>query len=150
MTWAFPTASEFKAFFVRDFAYAPASDSNNLDFITDADINKAIVDAKIHFNQGLGFGGDDGMTTAAMNLIAFFLVMSLQTSAKGVGSQVNFPVNSKSVGGVSLSYSIPDKFTKDPFIAMLAQNGYGIKFFMLCAPHLRGRMEVVEGTTTYA
>lgn len=113
------------------------------------DIAKAITDARIHFNEGLGFGSDDGLT-AAMNLIAFFLVWSLQTSAKGVGSQVNFPVSSKSVGGVSLSYQIPDKFTKNPFISMLSQNGYGHKYYFLCAPYLCGRVQVAEGTTTPA
>lgn len=148
MAWEFPTAEEFKSFFVRDFAYAPESDSGNLDYITDSDIEKAISEAQIHFNQGLGFGSDSGMTIAALYLIAFFLVWSLQVSAKGVGSQVNFPVSSKSIGGVSLNYSIPDRYTKSPFIAMLAQNGYGAKFFMLCEPYLHGRMAVIEGTTT--
>jgi hypothetical protein len=150
MAWAFPTPAQFKAYFVRDFAYAPASDSSNTDYITDSDIAKAITDARIHFNEGLGFGSEDGMTAAAMNLIAFFLVWSLQTSAKGVGSQVNFPVSSKSVGGVSLSYQIPDRFTKNAFISLLSQNGYGVKFFMLCAPYLIGRVQVAEGTTTPA
>lgn len=147
-TWTFPSVADFKAFFTRDFSYAPANDASNDDFVMDADITKAITEAKIHFNQALGFGSDDGLTVAALHLTAFFLVQTLQLSAKGVGAAAKFPINSQSVGGVSLGYEIPEAYKQDPFINQLAQNGYGVKFFMLASPFLRGRVLVAEGTTT--
>ena len=40
-----PNVSVFKAYFNRDFNYAPASDPDNLSFITDDDITKAYAQA---------------------------------------------------------------------------------------------------------
>lgn len=145
--WVKPTPAEFKAFFNRDFNYAPASDPNNLGFVTDADITKAIGMALLNFSPGL-FGTNENTTTVFMWLAAFYLVQNLQTSAQGVGSKSNFPINSKSVGGVAVSYTIPEKYTKNPWLSALTANGYGMTYLSLALPYTVGNVKIAFGTTT--
>ena len=76
-----PAVGDFKTYFVRDFNFAPSGDANNLDFITDTDITRAINEGLINFNQEL-FG--DNATTIFMYLAAYTLVVNLQNSAKGI------------------------------------------------------------------
>lgn len=146
--WTQPTVADFKAFFFRDFNYAPSSDPSNLKHVIDADITKAINQALLNFNEDL-FGSDDQVTMVFMYLAAFYLVYDIQTSAQGLSSQSNFQISSKSVGGVAVSYSIPDKFSRDPALAIYAQNGYGLKYLSMAIPMIIGNVQVVEGTTTF-
>jgi hypothetical protein len=149
MSWTVPSTSDFKAFFVRDFNYAPTNSPNDLNFITDADIERAISDAQVSFSPSLI--GDDGQTTTVfMYLAAFHLVMSIQNSMKGISSQFKFPVNSNSVGGVSVNYTIPQRFIDDPVISVYTHNGYGMKYLSMVLPYLVGNVIVVEGSTTYS
>jgi len=145
--WVPPTAAEFKAFFVRDFNYAPDTDPSNLNYILDADINRAISDALINFTPGL-FETDAKTTSVFMYLAAFYLVMNLQLSSQGVGSKSNFPISSKSVGGVSVTFMIPERYMKDPYIAMLAQNGYGVNYLSFVLPYTIGNVKTIFGTTS--
>lgn len=158
-TWTPPTLAAFKYQFYRDFNYADAGDPNNLNFVTDRDIQQAQSNALQNFNPNLfGVGqnaatpnpnGEDNATNAFMYLTAFYLAFSLQNSAKGVSSQTNFPINSKSAGGVSVSYTIPDRYTKSPILSQYTQNGYGMLYLSLVLPMLVGNIRLVPGTTTY-
>src|SRR3990167_7543882 len=97
MSWSPPSVSDFKNFFERDFNFAPLSDPNNLDFITNADITRAINESQINFNISL-FGNDSQVTNVFMYLAAFHLVGNIQNSTKGISSQTKFPISSTSVG----------------------------------------------------
>jgi hypothetical protein len=128
------TIADFKAYFARDFAYAPADDALNLDYIIDGDITRAIAEASVNFNETLF----DDPSIPFVYLVAFQLVTNLQNSAKGISSQSKFPISSESVGGVSISFQIPDRYQKDPIIQQYAKNGYGMKYLELVLPYLVG------------
>lgn len=147
MSWTAPTASEFKAFFARDFNFAGESDPNNLDFITNADITRAIDEALINFNEGL-YGTEAQVTNVFMYLAAFMLVVNIQNSMKGLASQSKFPISSTNVGSVSVAYSLPEMYAKDPRLSGFLKNGYGLKYLELSMPFLVGNVGVAEGTTT--
>lgn len=147
MSWPVPAVSAFKAKFVRDFNYAPASAPNDLKFVTDADIQAAYDNAVLNFNSSL-FGTDAQTTNVFLYLAAFYLVESIKTSSQGFGSQANFPVNSKSVGGVSIAFTVPDKYLKNPALAIFANNGYGMMYLSLVLPFAVGHVKTIAGTTT--
>jgi hypothetical protein len=148
MSWELPTVDDFKEYFARDFNYATTQgEPQNDDYVLDADISKAILEGSINFN--LELYGEDAMVTAVfMYLAAFYLVVNLQNSAKGIASQSKFPISSASVGGVSVSYQIPSRFTDDAYICQFTQNGYGMKYLSLSMPFLVGNVTLIEGTTT--
>ena len=140
------TISEFKSYFARDFNFAPADDQGNIDqYIVDADITKAITESVLNFNDGLF----NDPATIFMYLVAYTLVVNLQNSAKGISSQAKFPINSNSVGGVSISFAIPERYAKDAFIQQYTKNGYGMKYLSLILPFLTGNIELIGGTTTW-
>lgn len=148
MSWTSPTASDFKTFFLRDFNFASPSDSKNTDFIMDSDISRAIVEAEVHFNSGL-FASESQATNTFMYLVAFCLVRNLQNSAKGISSQSKFPISNTSVGGVSVGFSIPEPYLKDPVLSSYTQNGYGMRYLELVLPFCVGNIGIIEGGTTW-
>jgi len=148
-SWTAPTITDFKNFFVRDFNYAPADDASNLDYVIDADITRSINEGVLNFNPNLGFNTQADATNAFMYLAAFNLVANIQNSTKGLSSQSKFPISSNSVGGVSVSYQIPDKYRTQPILSQYTQNGYGMKYLSLVMPFIIGRVTTATGTTTY-
>ena len=147
MAFTVPTVAAFKAYFARDFNYAPATDASNLSFITDADINKAYGQASANFNTSL-FTNDDDAEIAYLWLSAFYLVYDLQTSSKGLTSQSNYPISSKSVGSVSVGFTVPEKYARDPYLSIFTGNGYGLKYLSFLIPHLIGNIASVGGATS--
>lgn len=145
--WVPPTATEFKAFFNRDFNYAPASDATNDKYVTDVDIDKAITEADINFSPGM-FKNFSQSKVVCLYLAAFFLVVNIQNSQRGLSSQANFPINSNSVQGVAIAVQIPERFLKDPFLSQFTQNGYGMKYLTFVLPYLVGNVRLMFGTTT--
>lgn len=145
---------DFKDFFVRDFQYAIASGETESiytcekDYVMDSDITKAFAEATINFNEGL-FGTDESLKITFLYLAAHYLVNDLQTAQQGAGSNGYFPVNSRSVGGVSESYSIPKWMIDDPILGLYATTRYGQKYISLIKPLLIGNVVVLEGATTY-
>lgn len=149
MSWIAPTVEEFKARFVRDFPYAHADDQTNTDYVLDADITTAMNTALVHFNDSIG-ADDAGLTEMFLLLAAYFLVENLKSAAKGIAGQADFLVNSKSVGSVSISTSVPEDFLKDPMVAGFTANRYGMQFLQLMFPLMRGRVVVMRGSSTSA
>lgn len=141
-----PNVSVFKAYFNRDFNYAPTSDSDNLKFITDADITKAYAQAFANFNDSLF--DDDSVEMVFLYLSAFYLVFDIQNSSQGLSSQSNFPISSKSVGSVGVGFAVPERYTKDAYTAIFVGNGYGVKYLSFLIPQLVGNTKVVGGATT--
>lgn len=146
MAWTAPTVAAFKTFFARDFHFASDNDPNNTDFIIDGDITRAQSEAKVNFNSAL-LADDDKTTIAFHYLTAFCLVRNIQNSTKGLSSQTRFPISSTSVGGVSVSYQIPERYAKDPYICSFAQNGYGMRYLELTLSYLKGHVVPVAGGT---
>ena len=125
---------DFKTYFARDFNFAPATDQSNQDYVLDADITRAITEASLSFNDGLF--PSDLIPVIFIYLVAFHLVSNLQNSSKGISSQSKFPISSESVGGVSISFQIPDRYAKDAMIQQYVINGYGVKYIQLALPYL--------------
>lgn len=145
MSWTPPTVCQFKQFFNRDFWYAQPADQDNLSLVNDCDINNAIAEAQINFNTAL-YGSDSNITIVFLYLAAFCLVRKIQVSEKGVASQSRFPISSNSVGGVSISFSLPEAYAKDPWLSALTANGYGMRFLEFTLPYLTGNVFVVGGS----
>ncbi len=143
-----PTVAAFKSRFVRDFNYAPETDQSNLQYVLDADITNAYNLALLNFNPGL-YGTEAQSTEVFMWLSAFYLVFSIQTSSAGLSSQSNFPISSKSVGGVSISFNIPEVYMKDPVLSQYTQNGYGMMYLNLVMQYMVGNVRIAPGTTTW-
>lgn len=144
MSWTPPAYTDFQAFFARDFYFAQPSDPDNLDFVTANDINRAIAEAQINFNQAL-YGSNANITNVFMYLVAFCLVRNIQNSTKGLSSQSRFPISSNSVGGVSVNFQMPEQYSKDPWLSSLTVNGYGMRFLEFTLPYLVGNVFVVPG-----
>ena len=100
----------------------------------DADITRAITEASLSFNDGLF--PSDLIPVIFIYLVAFHLVSNLQNSSKGISSQSKFPISSESVGGVSISFQIPDRYAKDAMIQQYTQNGYGKRYIEFALPYL--------------
>jgi hypothetical protein len=144
--WTPPVPADFKSYFQRDFPYAPEHDANNPKYITNVDIDKAIAEALFNFNSGL-VGGTQA-TMMFMYLAAHYLVTNIRMSSKGLDSQAEQMIQSKSAGGVSVGYQIPEKIAKSPILAQYLTTGYGQKYLELAMKYIVGRVSNVEGTTT--
>jgi hypothetical protein len=136
-----PSATDFKAYFVRDFPFGSTADE-----VMDADITKAIADAAFLINEALA-GSQEEYNTLYLNLTAHFLVMNLRSSSQGISGQYSFLHGSKGVGSVSESISIPQRILDNPEFAMLCKTNYGAKYVMMILPRLAGQMFIVQGTT---
>lgn len=147
MEWTAPTIEEFKAKFKRDFPYAPENDADNLDFITDDDIQAAIDEASLEFNSSI-FG--DSSTTIFLYLAAYHLVQNIQTSTRGLSAQASFVLESTGVGSVNVSNKISGRFSDDPAFSSYLKNAYGQKYIELAYPYTIGNVETILGETTYA
>lgn len=146
-SWNPPTTTEFKAQFVRDFPYAPSSDANNLSYIIDADIQSAINEAQVSFNPCM-YG--DNTTIIFMYLAAHTLVMNIRNSSMGLNSQAKFLLNSATVGSVSISNNISERFSSDPIFSGLLKTGYGQKYLDMVYPYTVGNVNISCGRTTSA
>ena len=107
-------------------------------YVLDTDIQNAIGEAKMNFNEGL-WGSDDEKKLAFGYLVAHYLCLDIQTSLQGLASNGNYPVQNKSVGSISVGFAIPAMYLQDPFVAYLNKTGFGQKYFSLLIPRLRGK-----------
>lgn len=140
-------ATAFKAYFVRDFAYGSTPD-----VVMDADINKALDQGMMVFNPAIW--SDTGEAALAFKWVAaHFLVIDIQAAGGlsadnlglGVESQGGGTIQSKSVGGVSVSLSLPAAFTESPILNQFMRTDYGQKYLAMLAPRLVGNFSVVAG-----
>lgn len=106
-------------------------------YLSDADIEKAIAEARLAFSNDL-FDNETDMTIPLLYLAAYYLVMDIQNSTAGLSSTAyqGF-VASKSVGSVSESYAIPAWVNNDPIWGLFLSNGYGKKYLTYLLPRAR-------------
>jgi hypothetical protein len=145
------TPTDFKAFFIRDFQYAPVIDpdedppapSPDPALITDNDIDKAIDEAECVFNHDL-YPNTDIEKKCLLYLTAHFLKTDYDAAESGAGTMLL--QNSRSVGSVSESVNIPDWMNNGEF-SFYAVTYYGQKFIILSKPYLDGAVFCVAGAT---
>lgn len=142
------TVSDFKSYFTRDFDYGATSDK-----ILDIDISKAIDEASLIFNEGI-WADDTEKKIAYYYLTAHFLVKDIQMSGgldnqkNGLSSSGVHPIQSKSVGPVSVSYGLPQDIINDRVLSQFLSTQYGQKFLQMITPRMIGQILIAPGTTT--
>lgn len=145
------TVADFKARFYRDFTYKgvvnPAIPFEaDPDFVQDQDITNAFDDAKQLLNQGL-FSDDSGIRLGYLYLTAHCLVLNIGNANAGLGATANMPVSSRSVGSVSESYAIPERYLKEPIFQPYIGTAYGLKYLTMVMPAMTGNVVSVHGAT---
>lgn len=141
MAFTTPTASDFKAYFVRDFPYGTAANT-----VMDTDITKSINEALFNFNSGL-FDTQAKYSMCLMYLSAHYLVMDLRASSQGIQGNYPWMTTNKSVGSVSEGITIPQRILDNPYLAMISKTTYGAKYLELILPNLVGNMFAMFGDT---
>lgn len=134
---------DFKGWFSRDFPYSSDGDFTG---ITDQDILKAFAEASMNFNSSL-FATVDEQKLGFLYLAAHYLVIDIQNSSQGLNGKYEGIMASKSVGSVSVGYTIPDWVMAHPIYSLLSQSKYGMKYLSLIIPLLVGNIAAVKGAT---
>lgn len=143
-TMTYPvTVEEFKDWFVRDFPFS--SNDDDLSGITTKDIEKAFAEAYFVYNPELFTEAEQKI--AFMYLAAHYLVIDLKNSSSGLKGAFSGLMTNKSVGSVSVGYTMPSWIMNNPLYSLLAQTPYGVKFLSLVIARCVGNMGVVKGAT---
>ncbi len=137
-----PTIAEFKAFFVRDFPYG--TDPNVA--VLDADIQKGLDEANFNFNADL-FDTQANYALCYLYLAAHYMVLNLRASSQGIAGNYSWLENSKSVGSVSQSFSIPPRILNSPVWSLYTKTMYGAKYVSLVFPLTVGAVFSSHGRT---
>ena len=151
--WVVPTVAQFQAQFFRDFPYAPAqlatdtSDATLSKYVINQDIQNAIDLANVDFNSGL-FG--DMSQTIFMYLAAHYLIVNIRDSSMGLNSQPKWILDASSVGGVSISNNINERFASDPNFSKYLTTGKGQIYLDLVYPFTVGNVQLNCGQSTSA
>jgi len=134
------TVAQFQTQFSRDFPY---SNDPSLG-VTPADIITAFNMADIAINQGMW--SSQSQYNIGFNLLAaHFLVLNLRAATQGLNGQFNWAQNSKSVGNVSESFTIPQRLIDNPELMQYAKTNYGAQYLQLLWPQLCGQILIVNG-----
>lgn len=115
-----------------------------LNYTQDSDILEAFAEAKINFNEGL-FPDDATALKVFLFLAAHYLTVDFNNA---LGSNQIGIMTSKSVGSVSVGYSIPAWLLNNPTLSMFATTGYGVKYASLIKPYITGNVFIVQGRIT--
>ena len=135
------TPAQFKEFFVKDFDYG-----NDDGQVSDNDIARAIIEAKMNFNEGL-FDTDEEKKLILLYLTAYYLVVDINNINTQGASNNGGLVTYRQVRNVSESFKVPKWVEDNPMYSMFAQNGYGLKYLTMMYPYLIGRVGIVGGAT---
>lgn len=151
-----PTVADFKAFFSRDFPYAPlVQDPDNPgEFlpqdpslgITDADITRAMFEGQVTINLELA-PDQDTYTMWYLYAAAHFLVTDIRASSQGLEGSFQWTTASKSVGSVSESFAIPQMIIDNPGLNMWTKTPYGAKLIHMMLPYFVANIFPVCGMT---
>lgn len=146
-----PTVAEFKAFFSRDFTYAPepVPPETNQDpalGITDNDISRAMLEGEMAANLDLAYD-QASYTMWYLYATAHFLVNDLRTAFGGLEGSFQWTTTSKSVGSVSESYAVPESVQNNPALALWFRTNYGAKLMTMMMPYFVAPILSVCGRT---
>jgi hypothetical protein len=117
-----------------------------------ADVTRALTEAAVVFNPGLWTNAAE-MQTAYLYAAAHFLALNIQgagglsvtNAGRGVSSGGGGAIESKSVGGVSVSYAIPDIIRQSPILSQFWQTNFGQKYLAMLLPRMVGNVMLVSG-----
>lgn len=135
------TVDQFKTWFQRDFPFSTDIEEG----ITDQDITKAFAEAMFIYNKELF--DENEQSVAFMYLAAHYLVIDLKNSSMGLKGAFNGLMSNKSVGSVSVGYTMPSWIMENPLYSLLAQTPYGVKYLSLVVARSIGNFGVVKGAT---
>lgn len=117
-------------------------------YLSDADIEKAMAEALIGFNESLFDDAEKDLVF--MYLTAFYLVLDIKNSTAGLSSNAYTSfTSSKSIGNVSESFGIPTWASSNPMYSMYLDNGYGKKYLSYLIPRVTGWFYLSKGATTW-
>jgi hypothetical protein len=142
VAYTYPTVTDFKAYYVRNFPYG----TDPITTIIDSDITKAIQKSTLNINQGL-FSDQESFTLACTMLSAHYLALDMQSSSQGISAKMEWPTQSKSVGTISTSSAIPQRILDNPLFASLSSTSYGLDYLMMVIPLLSGQIFMIDGGT---
>lgn len=137
-----PTIQNFQTQFFRDFPYG--TDPNVA--VLDQDILIAFNQVDFTINQNL-WPSQSAYSLGYLLLAAHFLVLNLRAASQGLNGQYNWAQNSKSVGSVSESFTIPQRLIDNPDFMAYTKTNYGAQYINLLWPYLCGQMFAVAGRT---
>lgn len=140
-----PTVDDFKDRFDRDFGFA--EDQTDMTRVRDVDVERALVQAGVNFNDAL-WASQETFLEARLLLAAHFLCQNLLASTQGLGGSAQWLTNSKAVGPLTESFSIPERILRSPFLAAISKTLYGSLYLQLLTPLLVGNVAVVCGRST--
>ena len=136
------TVDEFRGWFSRDFPY---SQDGDLTGVTTQDILKALAEAYFIYNPDLF--SEKERPIAFLYLAAHYLVIDLKNSSMGLKGAYSGLMSNKSVGSVSVGYTLPSWIMDNPLYSLIAQTPYGVKYLSLVIGRCVGNMAVVKGAT---
>ncbi len=110
-----------------------AGDNTRKQYVSDAQINGAILDAQFSVNPGF-FSTQQMFTRAYLYLAAHELADKLLMQFTGVKGTYSWLTAAKTVGDVSQSFAIPKDILGNPFWASLARTRYGAKYIEIVYP----------------
>lgn len=112
------------------------------DLVSSKDITNAFNEALANFNSYIT-SDETSLKLMYLYLTAHYLTSDLN-AVGGLGSNI---VNSRSVGSVSESYSVPQWMLDKPMFSMFAKTSYGQKYLSLIAGYTVGYMATIQGGT---
>ncbi len=122
-------------------------DNTDNEKVTDFDLARAFT-AAAQFNMSQSLFGSQAAFSYAMNLLAaHYLCQTLQAGGTGLGGKAEWLTNSKTVGNVTESYTIPERVMKSPYLSKLSKTTYGAQFLELVSPQLIGNFQSFHGIT---
>lgn len=124
-------------------AWEPFCAAQN-DYVLAQDITNAFAEAQMLFNQAF-FDSDADIKLGYLYLTAHFLVTDLRRSNSGLSSRPELLVESRTVGSMTESYALPDRYKSDPILNGYLKSGYGMKYLDLIMPNLIGNVVSVRG-----
>lgn len=115
------------------------------DYVLDQDINNAFAEAMVLFNPAL-WANDTQQKLGYLYLTAHFMVTDIRRSNAGLASRPEFSTSAKTVGSVSETYELPDRFKNDAILNGYLKTGYGMKYLDMILPLLMGNVFTSVGT----
>ena len=135
------SVSDFKTFFAKDFVYGTEEGQ-----VSDADITRAIAEAKMNFNENL-FDDAEDKKIIYLYLTAYYLVVDMNNINTQGSSNNGGLLTYRQVRNVAESFKVPKWVEENPMFSMFAQNGYGLKYLTMIYPYLVGPVGIVKGAT---
>lgn len=131
----------------NDEWWVEVPDEEIRNYIADWQIEKAMFQAKSQINQNLFGKNENLLKMCYLYLTAHFLIID-NSMFQGNGLS-NFVISSKSVDGVSVSYSIPQSILNNPLYSYLSKTEYGLKYLTYIIPMINGYSRIVVGGTSF-